>query len=111
MARGAAKKKREQQESPRPATAVAPGRGNGICSTCNQAQDCGHLKRNPGVLIWECENFDGYAEPRRSRSPVFAAQALDKGGHRGLCVNCGNKDTCRFARPETGVWHCEEYKA
>ncbi|HQG30499.1 MAG TPA: hypothetical protein PLA83_01110 [Deltaproteobacteria bacterium] len=28
----------------------------------------------------------------------------------GLCSNCVNREVCRFPRPESGVWHCEEYK-
>lgn len=29
--------------------------------------------------------------------------------HRGLCVNCANRETCLYPKPEGGVWHCEEY--
>lgn len=29
---------------------------------------------------------------------------------RGLCVNCENRHTCEFVKPNGGVWHCEEYR-
>jgi hypothetical protein len=29
---------------------------------------------------------------------------------KGLCVNCDNRHTCTFPKPEEGVWHCEEYR-
>ena len=32
-----------------------------------------------------------------------------KGEHKGLCVNCANRETCLYPKPEGGVWHCEEY--
>jgi len=28
----------------------------------------------------------------------------------GLCRNCIHRETCSFPRPESGVWHCEEYQ-
>ncbi|MFC1733170.1 NAD(P)H-dependent oxidoreductase subunit E [candidate division KSB1 bacterium] len=27
-----------------------------------------------------------------------------------ICINCENRLTCKFIKPEGGVWHCEEYK-
>jgi NADH-quinone oxidoreductase subunit E len=29
---------------------------------------------------------------------------------KGLCVNCENRHTCEFMKPDGGVWHCEEYR-
>lgn len=29
---------------------------------------------------------------------------------KGLCVNCENRHTCEFVKPDGGVWHCEEYR-
>jgi hypothetical protein len=36
-------------------------------------------------------------------------RAKDAGGYKGLCVNCANRETCLYPKPEGGVWHCEEY--
>jgi len=30
--------------------------------------------------------------------------------YKGLCVNCENRETCRLAKSEGGIWHCEEYR-
>jgi hypothetical protein len=93
----------------------------GICSTCNFAPDCAHRLRNPGLAIWDCENYEdhirvsgadfngGLSEivpaPPKSHRPEFDAVE-----YRGLCRNCEKRDECSYAKPETGVWHCEEYQ-
>jgi len=28
----------------------------------------------------------------------------------GLCSNCTHRESCGLPRPESGVWHCEEYE-
>ena len=28
---------------------------------------------------------------------------------KGICINCDNRHTCKFIKPNDGVWHCEEY--
>jgi len=28
----------------------------------------------------------------------------------GLCVNCEDRETCIYPKPEGGVWRCEEYR-
>ena len=38
-----------------------------------------------------------------------AGQKKDGEEFKGLCVNCANRHTCLFPKPEGGVWHCEEY--
>lgn len=93
----------------------------GICSTCNYAPDCAHRLRNPGLAIWDCENYDDYVHiagaeingglseiipaPRKSHRPEFDAVE-----YKGLCGNCEKRDECTFPRPAGGVWHCEEYQ-
>lgn len=29
---------------------------------------------------------------------------------KGLCINCENRNTCKYIKPNGGVWHCEEYR-
>ena len=29
---------------------------------------------------------------------------------KGLCMNCAHSAYCLLPRPESGVWHCEEYE-
>jgi len=94
----------------------------GICATCNHAPTCAHRMRNPGVAIWECENYDDYvrlngtfvggAEGEAS-APAKSRPRDDSGSqveYRGLCKNCAKREYCTFRRPEGGVWHCEEYE-
>ena len=28
----------------------------------------------------------------------------------GICINCKNRQTCKFIKPDGVVWHCEEYE-
>lgn len=28
----------------------------------------------------------------------------------GLCVNCDSRHSCTRDRPESGVWHCQDYR-
>ena len=32
------------------------------------------------------------------------------GPFKGLCVICDDRFICTFQRPESGVWHCQEYR-
>lgn len=88
---------------------TAQATAQGICSSCNEAPDCTHLARNPGLVVHECENYDGSAtSPER---PAPTRTEPDYGQLKGLCMNCADRDTCRFPKPEGGVWHCPEYRA
>ncbi len=52
--------------------------------------------------------------PAPARAPEVASWELDVQAipsyHKGLCMNCDERETCMLPRPESGVWHCEEYK-
>lgn len=48
-------------------------------------------------------------DPSPSERPGTERGARDAGDCKGLCVNCANRQTCLFPKPEGGVWHCEEY--
>ena len=83
----------------------------GLCASCVLAPDC-TFPREAGVPIRHCDEFDGGSprpSVRRSRvaspAPVLGEERL-----KGLCVNCAEAPTCRYPRPEGGVWHCEEYR-
>ena len=111
MAYGTAKRKKVVQEAQAPDTVVKPAGGGGICSTCNHAPDCAHVKRNPAAMVWECDEFYAYAEPARKKLRLSAAKGFDGVEHRGLCMNCDDRDSCTYPKPEAGIWHCEEYKS
>jgi len=92
-----------------------PGRGSGLCSLCTRGEDCTFSSR---PLLHECDEFEGM-----SRNPVATIEAYMShearkkkqalppvsSGPRGLCRNCENLEGCTYAKPEGGVWHCEEY--
>ena len=59
------------------------------------------LPRNPGQ--------QAAAAAPSERAPTETAPAESESHHKGLCVNCDNRDTCAFPRSEAGVWFCEEY--
>jgi hypothetical protein len=84
-----------------------------LCSTCNHAETCGS-RSTPERPILFCELFEASA-PAPTAAPAAAPPAALAGGqgaveHKGLCANCENRETCTMARPEGGVWHCEEYR-
>ncbi len=81
----------------------------GICRTCNHAPTCANIIRNPELVVWDCENYDGTA-PVVARRRRLVRQEEPRAEVRGLCMNCALRDTCLFPRPEGGVWHCAEYE-
>jgi len=88
----------------------------GLCSTCENAPDC-TFPRAPGQAVFHCEEFDGgrlllratASAERSAPTPPRAARKKDSVKFIGLCSNCDNRKTCVFPKPESGVWHCEEY--
>ena len=83
-----------------------------LCSTCSHERACGS-RSTPERPILFCELFEVLA-PAPTAAPVAAPPERPASGqgveHRGLCVNCDSRDECTMARPEVGVWHCEEYR-
>ena len=91
-----------------------PGRPyRDLCSTCSHERACGS-RSTPERPILFCELFEVFvavptagaaaAPPER---PAGGRGAVE---HKGLCVNCENRQECTMARPEGGIWHCEEYR-
>ncbi len=87
-----------------------------LCDTCSHADGCGWRKMNRGPVQF-CEEFEVQAgehwppAPRDAAPPTDPpAQALVYAMPKGLCVNCDHRETCRLPRPESGVWHCQEYE-
>jgi len=60
--------------------------------------------------VAQCEEFAGDG-PRASVDLDVRPARTDAGGRvPGLCANCEERDSCRFPRPQGGVWRCEEYR-
>lgn len=94
---------------------TAPKAFIGLCITCNNSDTCVYRKQRGTDAIY-CELFDGYAAPQHGRgievTGAVTDGSLDVGttDAKGLCMNCVHRDSCQLARPEGGVWHCEEYE-
>jgi hypothetical protein len=90
----------------------------GLCVTCNNATTCVHRQRR-GLDALYCELFDDYvepasAEPHRSAAVAPEPHTILAAGEKdsefiGLCINCDNRDTCTYPKPEGRIWQCEEY--
>jgi len=96
-----------------------PERYEGLCSACKYSLRC-TLTKSPGQGIQFCEEYEGGGGPHPGgKAGGCAGPAKPRGTDAkpgasgavlGLCGNCSNRDTCRFPRPDAGVWHCEEYQ-
>ena len=94
----------------------------GICCTCNNMGIC----INVGDLVnpkWYCEGFDfnGHSSSENGEKDMNVnnpdginfkpgTPEYDTDKFKGLCINCENREICNLQVPESGVWHCEEYK-
>ena len=93
----------------------AKGYSVGLCLTCNNADTCAYRESRGADAIF-CEMFDNYVarngEGKKEAAPVvvMTRAAVESSSPKGLCVNCAHRDACRLFRPETGVWHCEEFE-
>ena len=89
----------------------------GLCASCENAPSC-TFTRDPGRPVLQCEEFDGgvSSPPKTAGRDVasvprpHATEDKDSAELRGLCVDCEERQTCTYPKPEGGVWHCEEYR-
>jgi hypothetical protein len=83
----------------------------GLCMTCNNQPTCYyHARRGPALF---CELFDNFVPSEGVRrfpdeELPEPSQALNK-DYAGLCMNCDHRTECMHPKPESGVWHCEDY--
>jgi len=94
----------------------------GICSNCKFSSECRSKKTYLGSVHF-CEEHE-LADPSQkvekakfiSEAPklnTLSTNAIEKDPPRpvmGLCSNCAHRESCGLPRPESGVWHCEEYQ-
>ncbi len=90
---------------------------DGLCSTCKFSLNC-MFRKNPLTSVHFCEEYQQadpsqICEVKRS-APVnnMAGSLINHSSNKimGLCSNCRNRSNCSFPKPESGVWHCEEYQ-
>lgn len=82
----------------------------GICAGCIHASTCLYQStaRQP---IWFCEMFENdtplISHPKTDSE--YSVLQIQPSQFTGLCANCDKRGTCTLPKPESGVWHCEEY--
>ena len=80
----------------------------GLCTTCMQAEGCTY-PRNEETGVLFCEEFEVVSAPKfKIVTPTQNPSTLES-NLKGLCANCNNALLCQFPKPDSGVWHCEEY--
>ncbi len=91
----------------------------GLCATCLRTlRDVFRARHGVDPLCFEVLDrctagcADGHAGGPDA-PPYTASQRGAKGATPpppiGLCANCALFENCTLPRPESGVWHCEEY--
>ena len=85
----------------------------GICSNCIHLNDC-RYRMQIDKAFFHCDEHES-SRPNEtvnlshSETPADMLTDSDR-KYRGLCMNCDNRETCKIEKPETGIWHCEEYR-
>lgn len=91
----------------------------GICSACVHEEECIY-PRSRDQIVLNCGQFElcppiAPLPPSRDQvelEELWKKSSGDRPGTelKGLCSNCDERDTCIYAKPAGGVWHCEEYR-
>lgn len=98
-----------------PIAPVVEYRSSGLCSTCNNQSTCSYRSRR-GFDAQFCELFDNevHIELAAAQRPTIrlevAGRVHRESDLKGLCMNCEKASICGFPKPDSGVWHCEEYE-
>jgi hypothetical protein len=86
----------------------------GLCLNCAHYPGCSLTPEKGGSRgVRFCEEYETLHLPAATPSPGISSEGLVQTPTPrvlGLCSNCDNYPTCGFAKPEAGVWHCEEYR-
>lgn len=81
----------------------------GLCTTCKNGPTCMFLN---GVSrqILHCEEFQVSQEEVEKQVNTFLENNKEpKTEIKGLCATCENLSECSYNKPESGIWHCEDY--
>ncbi len=85
----------------------------GLCATCKNGPTCMFLN-GLNRQILHCEEFEmpeGDTEKPSEENLEKSLPHKEKNLKevKGLCATCDNLATCTYNKPESGVWHCEDY--
>ncbi len=89
--------------------AASPAKLSGLCSTCKHTDYCCFPKDSETPVTF-CEEFEVCDAPVYTFIAPANNAKPDTAKLVGLCRNCEKNTSCHFAKPESGVWHCEEYE-
>ncbi|MFH1422580.1 MAG: hypothetical protein ABIH42_07715 [Planctomycetota bacterium] len=84
----------------------------GICASCKHCETCTFIKNSERCVL-NCGEFEEVWSENPTKSSCSPTKNICVENHNapaGLCRTCENYDKCSFAKPETGVWSCMEYK-
>lgn len=79
-----------------------------LCCTCDHARACSSVGTADRPVFF-CEEFSAAARRDQRVGPAAGAD-VNRPVPLGLCGDCDHRNACQAARPEGGVWHCEEYR-
>jgi len=84
-----------------------------VCVNCIHRDDCMYIAK-AAAPIHTCEMYDYGYEPKTNLVLVPPSQSVTEPDpatipQTGLCINCENRESCKYEKPAGGVWHCEEY--
>jgi hypothetical protein len=91
---------------------------DGLCSTCKFSSSC-MFRKDYLESVHFCEEYEqAEASQQTTRARIspgsFASAGINENKSlqpiMGLCSNCIHQKCCSFPKPESGVWHCEEYQ-
>lgn len=82
----------------------------GLCSTCCFGESCALRGKRGGDALY-CEMFRhrNLSREQVEPGPSDVSDRVEKRAATGLCATCQRVGECTLHRPESGVWHCEEY--
>lgn len=83
----------------------------GICVNCMHDVECVE-RQEPERPILFCERHDVITSTP-GKSAVKAGKLEVKeydNNFLGLCKNCDDSQNCLYPKPESGIWHCEDYQ-
>lgn len=82
----------------------------GLCLTCKNKNTCIFLKNATRPII-SCEEFENVETSTVIKEIITKEEPKEYFElKKGLCANCENRMDCKFEKPASGVWHCEEYR-
>lgn len=101
-------------------TQAPQGEFAGLCALCNLSASCTFVRSKDRPVL-SCEEFDGSSSNVRLhvvRPPVrpvptmraAVSETVADTSVWGLCKTCTKRNECTFARPDGGVWQCEEFE-